>query len=53
MSEPYGFSWVEKPLLAALGRPNSEEELAWLRRQGIDLLVSLTEDPPPRRWVAL
>ena len=51
MSEPYGFSWVEEPLLAACGRPGSEEELAWLRRQGIELLISLTEDPPWRRWV--
>src|SRR5262249_41121967 len=23
----------------------------WLRRQGIELLLSLTEDPPPRTWV--
>lgn len=51
MSEPNGFSWVEEPLLAALARPESEEELTWLRRQGVDLLVSLTEEPPPRRWV--
>lgn len=51
MSEPSGFSWIEKPLLAALARPESEEELTWLRRQGVELLVSLTEEPPPRRWV--
>lgn len=51
MSEPYGFSWVDEPLLAALAKPSSPEELAWLRAQGIELLISLTEDPPPRRWV--
>jgi atypical dual specificity phosphatase len=51
MSEPNGFSWVEKPLLAALARPENAEELAWLRQQGIDLLISLTEDPPRRDWV--
>ena len=51
MSQPEGFSWVEKPLLAGMGRPGSPEELAWLRQQGIELLVSLTDDPPPRRWI--
>lgn len=51
MSQPHGFSWVDEPHLAALARPTSYEELAWLRSQGIDLLVSLTEEPPQTRWV--
>jgi atypical dual specificity phosphatase len=51
MSKPNGFSWVDKPLLAAMGRPESVDELAWLRKQGIDVLLSLTEDPLPRGWV--
>lgn len=51
MSQPNGFSWVEKPLLAALARPEEREDLTWLRQQGIDLLISLTEDPPRRDWV--
>src|SRR5581483_12342962 len=34
-----------------LARPQSPDELTWLRRKGIDLLVSLTEDPPLPRWV--
>jgi atypical dual specificity phosphatase len=51
MSQPQAFSWVEKPVLAALARPESAEELAWLREQGIDVLISLTEDPPRRDWV--
>ena len=51
MSQPEGFSWVEKPLLAGMARPGSAEELSWLRGQGIELLVSLTDDPPPRRWI--
>ena len=50
MSAPHGFSWVEKPLLAALGRPASPEDLAWLRRQGVEVLLSLTEERPPRDW---
>jgi atypical dual specificity phosphatase len=51
MGQPSGFSWVEKPLLAAMARPCSLDELQWLRRQGIELLVSLTEDPLRRDWV--
>src|SRR5262249_57989929 len=51
MSQPSGFSWIEKPLLAALARPTSREELDWLRAQGIQVLVSLTEDPVRRDWV--
>jgi atypical dual specificity phosphatase len=50
MSAPQGFSWVEKPLLAALARPTSLEDLVWLRAQGIEVLISLTEDRPRRDW---
>src|SRR5438445_9937472 len=50
MSPPQGFSWVEKPLLAALARPTSPDEFAWLREQGIEVLLSLTEDRPRRDW---
>ena len=46
-----GFTWIEKPHLAALAMPESAEDLAWLRRNGIELLVSLTEYPIPRQWV--
>ncbi len=48
---PPGFSWVDQPRLAALAHPRSAEDLRWLRRNGIDVLVSLTEDPLPRNWV--
>ena len=48
---PPGFSWVDKPHLAALGLPSSGDDFAWLRRNDIDVLVSLTEDPPFRRWL--
>jgi atypical dual specificity phosphatase len=51
MSQPYGFSWIDKPLLAAMARPSSLEELLWLRDQGIELLVSLTEERPRKDWV--
>jgi atypical dual specificity phosphatase len=51
MSEPRAFSWIDEPRLAALGWPEGEEDLAWLKSQGIEVLVSLTEEPPPRREV--
>src|SRR5579862_3645329 len=51
MGAPQGFSWIDKPRLAALARPSSPEELVWLRSQGIDVLLSLTEERPRRDWV--
>ena len=48
---PVGFSWVERPHLAGLAEPEGLEDLAWLRRHGIDVLISLTEVPPARRDV--
>ena len=47
---PPGFSWVDKPRLAALALPDADD-LLWLRRSGIDVLISLTEDPLPKRWI--
>jgi atypical dual specificity phosphatase len=46
-----GFSWIDRPRLAALAMPESAADVAWLRRQGIQVLVSLTEHPLPRHWV--
>ncbi len=51
MIPPSGFSWVEPPLLAASALPDAPDELAWLRQQKIDILLSLSEEPPPRRDV--
>ncbi|HKI31690.1 MAG TPA: dual specificity protein phosphatase 23 [Gemmataceae bacterium] len=51
MSTPNGFTWVDKPHLAAMARPSNADDLAWLRKQGIELLISLTEDRPRRDWV--
>jgi hypothetical protein len=45
MPPPSGFSWVDEPRLAAMANPSSPEELTWLRRHGIEVIVSLTEDP--------
>ena len=46
---PVGFTWVDRPHLAALAMPEGSEDLVWLRRNGIDVLISLSEEPPTRR----
>jgi atypical dual specificity phosphatase len=51
MAQPSSFSWIEQPLLAGMGRPESASELTWLRKQGIEVIVSLTEEPVRRDWV--
>ncbi len=51
MPAPFGFSWIEKPLLAGMARPDSVLELTWLREHGVQLIISLTEDPLSRHDV--
>jgi atypical dual specificity phosphatase len=51
MAQQHGFTWIDQPLLAAMGRPESLEDLQWLRQQGIQVLISLTEEPPRRQWI--
>jgi atypical dual specificity phosphatase len=51
MPSPDGFSWIEKPRLAAMTQPASLAEFQWLREAGIHLVVCLTEDPPSRAWI--
>ncbi len=49
MAKPHYFSWIEKPHLAAMAYPGGVEELRWLKRHGIEILLSLTEEPPSSR----
>ena len=51
MSRPYFFSWIDQPLLAAHAWPNGPEELKGLREEGVDILITLTEESLPRSWV--
>jgi atypical dual specificity phosphatase len=51
MPAPDDFSWIDKPLVAGMARPRSLDELVWLRDQGIQLLISLTEEPMRRDWI--
>lgn len=49
--EPAFFTWVVKPYLAAMAKPRTLEELQWLRQAGIDILITLTEEPPLRQFI--
>ncbi len=49
--EPLAFTWVDKPYLAAMAKPRSEEELRWLRDHAIDVIITLTEEPPQRKLI--
>jgi atypical dual specificity phosphatase len=51
MSAPDGFSWIERPRLAGMSQPITPEEYQWLRDQGIQLVVCLTENMPRRAWI--
>ena len=51
MSSPRGFTWIDQGLLGAMARPAAADELVWLRNQGVQLIIALTEEPPPRNWV--
>jgi atypical dual specificity phosphatase len=51
MPAPDGFSWIDKPRLAAMARPHALAEYQWLREQGIHLVICLAEDSPPRTWI--
>lgn len=48
--EPTAFVWVYPRRLAGSGYPASRGQVAWLGRQGIDSILSLTEDPLPESW---
>lgn len=51
MSKPYFFSWVEESLLSACAWPDAAENLAWLRQEKVDIIITLTEEPLPRSWI--
>jgi atypical dual specificity phosphatase len=51
MSPPSNFTWIDRPFLAAMARPDGPEELDWLRQQGIELVLTLSEEPLRRDWV--
>ncbi len=51
MSRPYFFSWIDEPLLAGCAWPDTADNLAWLRKEKVDIIITLTEEPLPRSWI--
>ena len=51
MARPYFFSWVDEPILAACAWPGGAEDLLWMRNEGVDILITLTEESVPRGWI--
>jgi atypical dual specificity phosphatase len=48
---PPGFSWIVPNKVAGLAFPSDSTDFYWLRKNGVQLLVSLTEEPPRREWI--
>jgi atypical dual specificity phosphatase len=51
MTAPEGFSWIDKPRLAAMAEPSSTEDYLWLRQHGVQFIICVAEDPPQRAWI--
>ena len=47
---PTNFSWLIEKELAGSGMPTSLDEFEWIRGQGVDSVVTMTEDPLPDEW---
>ncbi|MEZ6140950.1 MAG: dual specificity protein phosphatase family protein [Zavarzinella sp.] len=50
MSQPGNFSWISEHV-AGCAYPYDVESLVWLREQGIDIVITLTEDPLPKQEI--
>ena len=44
---PRNFSWLEHPVIAGCGRPETETELQAAKNEGIRAIISLTSTPLP------
>jgi atypical dual specificity phosphatase len=44
---PTGFIWIEQDRVAASGYPASRRQLEWVSRQGVNTVLTLTEDSLP------
>lgn len=47
---PSNFGWLDDDV-AGSGRPVTPEQVRWIRERGIDVIISLTEEPLPREWL--
>jgi len=49
--KPWNFSWVINGKLAGCSRPESKKDLIWLKNQGVESIVNLTEYSLPIDWI--
>ncbi|MDG6954208.1 MAG: dual specificity protein phosphatase family protein [Nitrososphaerota archaeon] len=49
-NRPTGFVWVEQGRLAGSGYPASRGQVEWASANGIDSVLTLTQDPLPKAW---
>lgn len=47
---PSNFSWVIDDKLAGSGIPTSRAEFDWICKQGVDSIITMTEDALPQTW---
>lgn len=48
--KPTNFSWLIGQRLAGSGMPTSLDEFEWIRSQGVQNIVTMTENPLPTEW---
>jgi atypical dual specificity phosphatase len=51
VQRPTGFLWIEEGKVAASGYPASRKQLEWVSKQGVNVVLTLTEYPLPSDWV--
>ncbi len=47
---PTNFSWVIDGKLAGSGIPTTRQEFDWICEQGVDSIITMTEDALPEAW---
>jgi protein-tyrosine phosphatase len=50
LGKPMNFSFIDD-YVSASARPFSQHEVDWLKRSGVQALLSLTEDPINKNWI--
>ncbi len=51
LRKPTNFSWVIGGEVAASARPSHRNSIRWLKIEGVEAILTLTEDPVQRYWL--
>lgn len=52
VKSPTNFSWVIEGLLSGSGIPKSENEMNWVKENGVKAVLTLIKDPLPQPWIS-